>query len=421
MWAGALRRVWRALPLPPSTRLKAHLTVNWVRLRLHAAVRPHHKAQIARPEVTRVWPGEVILSAYLSDINGIGRAGRLTHQALKAWPTRVLAHDIRLDSRGSDVAAKAGEGGIWLCHCNPPEVFQFMATGDERLWRNRYRIGYWAYELQTLPSSWVPAIALFHEVWAPSQFVADSILSALGDVTTVIRVVPHPLPKLHGIAGDRGTFGTLNRFTFLAMFDTRSSAARKNPFGAVQAFQSAFSAEDQAALLIVKVVFADDDRHTMSKLRHITSQWSNIRIITEHMSDNQTLELIASVDCLVSLHRSEGFGLTISEAMSLGTAVIATNWSAPAEFSQGAAVLVPYRLVPAVDESGRYDVAGQVWADPDLEFAAKAMRRLRRNRRERETLAEAARARVVERFGRPILPDRYERFLRRNLQQAAAE
>lgn len=377
---------------------------------------------MVRPDASRIRPGDIILSGYLSDVNGIGRAGRLTEHALSEWPAQVLTHDLRDDNRGSRVAAATTSGGIWLCHCNPPEVLHFLTTGDPRIWRHRYRIGYWAYELQVIPESWMPAISFFHEIWAPSQFVANAIIAARRDNSTLVRVVPHPLPEYRGITSNRTKFDTAGRFAFLAMFDTRSTAARKNPFGAVKAFQAAFSAEDSDVLLIVKVVFAADDRGTMARLKQMTSAWPNIRLVTEHLTDRETLELMASIDCHISLHRSEGFGLTIAEAMWLGIPVIATNWSAPVEFAEGAAILVPYTLVTAIDENGRYGIAGEVWADPDLDFAARAMRRLRADTSYRQTLGSTARRQVIERLGNPILPDRHQQYLRRERRrQMAAE
>ena len=151
----------------------------------------------------------------------------------------------------------------------------------------------------------------------------------------------------------------------------------------------------------------------MAQLRAVVADWPNIHIRTEHMSDQQTLQLIASVDCLVSLYRSEGFGLTLVEAMLLRTAVIATNWSAPVEFAKDAAILVPYRLVPVEDPSGHYALRGRVWAEPDLTFSAAAMRDLYEDREKLAQLVDRAARLVAERLRPGISFEGYERFFSR--------
>jgi glycosyltransferase involved in cell wall biosynthesis len=407
----SLRWVWRALPLPHSLRFRIRLAVNWARANYRKLRTPDVTRKL---DAARIHPGGIVVSAYLSDVNGIGRAGRLTHDAMRCWPAKVLPHDLRKDSSGLAIAKAAPKGGIWLCHCNAPEVLHLLRHGDPRLWHNRYRIGYWAYELEQLPDSWVPAIGFFHEIWAPSLFVAKSISAVRSDASTAVRVVPHPLPDVSHVFPNREVLGTSKRFSFLAMFDTLSSEARKNPLGAVRAFQRAFNRDQTAVQMIVKIVNADKDRSTMEQLLSLVAGWPNIQIRTEHMSDQQTLQLIASVDCLVSLYRSEGFGLTVVEAMLLRTAVIATNWSAPAEFAEDAAILVPYRLVPVEDSSGRYALPGRMWAEPDLGFAAAAMRDLFEDREKVAKLVERAASLIVKRLSPGISFDGYERFLRRS-------
>lgn len=360
-----------------------------------------------RPEV--VVPGPIVLSAYLGDVNGIGRAGRLTLESIQTWGGNVIAHDLRADPGGLRI--KVGPvGGVWLAHCNPPEIMPFMVGHTAHVWADRYRVGYWAYELQRIPNEWVPAIRLFNEIWAPSQFVADAILAAAGDQAPLVRVVPHPQPRRDDIVPDRTRFGIDQRFTCLCMFDGRSTLARKNPMGAIAAFKRAF-APSAEAVLIVKAVEIDAEPRALADLQAATAGWPNIRIFTEHLGDRDVLELIASVDAYVSLHRSEGFGLPIAEAMTLGVPSVVTGWSGSAEFAEGAVVAVPYRLVPAADPSRRYERPDLQWAEPDLDAAAAALRRLASEPAFRAELSATARRLAGERLQHPIPAAHLMRFI----------
>jgi len=353
--------------------------------------------------------GPVIVSGFLSDVNGIGRAGRLTLDSVRQWDARVIAHDLRTDPKGKQVTV-GPSGGIWLAHCNAPEAMMFMIGPTARIWADRYRIGYWAYELERIPPEWLPAVRLFNEIWAPTQFVADAIRNAAGDDVPVIRVVPHPQPSREHIKPDRARFGIDGRFTCLAMFDSRSTAMRKNPMGAIAAFQRAFAPADDA-VLIVKAVESGAEPKAFAELRAAAVGWPNIRFVTAHFSDSEVLELIASVDVLISLHRSEGFGLPIAEAMTLGVPAVVTGWSGSAEFAEGAVVTIPYRLVPATDPSSRYARPDLHWAEPDLDAAAAALRRLAAEPAWRAELSATARRLAAERLQHPIDATHLRRFI----------
>ena len=368
----ALRWAWRALPVSEQARLRvAPYFDRWlpavaVRIR-HGTPKP--PAWLYPRPASEISAGDFVLSGFLTDATGIGRAGRMSLGALQASQLTVIAHDLRTPAPRT--VSHSG-GGIWLGHCNPPEAVAFLMQSD--LAKDRYRIGYWAWELPELPRDWVPAIALFHELWAPSQFVADAIEKSRGEADVLIRVVPHPLPDMTAAQRDRTRFGLDEEvFAFLCMYDVRSTAARKNPMGAVMAFQMAFSPDDQSVCLIVKVNSTDPDPDCLNPLHQQIQGWFNIQLIVESLSDADADTLIASADVFDSLHRSEGFGLSIAQAMTLGRAVIATGWSGNVDFTEGGIISVPYNLTPAEDPSGRYDLPGQVWAEPDLAAAAKAM------------------------------------------------
>lgn len=385
-----LQSIWRRMPVSRSLRATVGPLL-W-----HIVTR-RGRANLRRTsDAATIEPGPIIISANLSDLTGIGRAGRLTVAAAEAWGVPILRHDIPADPQALRVPADLPPGGIWLAHCNPPETMALLSHDTERLWATRYRIGYWAYELPRLPPIWREAISFFHEIWTPSSFVAEAVERARGNARTIVRVVPHPVAIEPALPVERKGGGPL---TFMVMVDARSSLSRKNPFGAIEAFQRAFAPEDAGVRLLLKVVAAWKDPRGIRRLREAGAGWPNIEFVEDELSDAETQRLVASSDCLVSLHRAEGFGLPIAEAMQAGLPVIATDWSGNTDLTRGATYEVPYRLVPARDATGRYSGTGQDWADPDIAVAADLMRQLRDDPAGRVAMAARGRKRVLELCG----------------------
>lgn len=399
----SLRQAYRQLPLPMAIRARLSPALGVVQQQITSRSVP---PPLPLDAIRR---GDVVISAFLTDHSGIARAGRLTRDSLLTWGVPVTEHDITADPT-AEMVPDVAPGGVWVCHCNPPEAVPVLIEETERLWANRYRIAVWAYELEQLPPGWPPMLAHFHEIWAPSQFVADAIRRSAGAGGPVVRVVPHPMPLP---PGERPARTPHRPFTFLTMFDARSTAARKNPMGAITAFQRAFTPASNEVALLVKASFSDHDDAAMQQLHAAIEGWPNISVTTTHLTDTETLELIAGADCLVSLHRSEGFGLTIAEAMTVGTPTIITGWSAPAEFSKGAAVEIAYDLVPVSDATGRYmGTSGLHWADARLDDAARAMRELVADPARWQALSAAGLVRAHEQLCQPIPAANYRRFLK---------
>lgn len=324
-------------------------------------------------------PGPVIVSGLLSRFSGIGRAGRLTVEALEATCDLVIRHDAE-----QALATRLGEtlpfpiaepGGLWIVHLNAPEAEKILSCYQTEDFATRRRVGYWAYELQPAPKSWKRVAAMFDEIWAPSQFTADAIRAVVPNAT--VRIVPHPTPDISGVQADRAAFGLpSDAVIFFCMFDTLSSEVRKNPFGAVNAYLTAFPQAPEGVMLLVKASCPPGTSPSLIQLLKRIKR-PDIRLITDHFSDSEMLVLLASIDVLVSLHRAEGFGLALQEAMALGRPVIATGWSGNLEFMTSEnSVLIGHQLISVDDLRGRYDGRGRVWAEPDTDEAAYHIRRL---------------------------------------------
>lgn len=379
-----LRAVWISSPS------------RFVRLKVHQAVLAWRRRRHRRARVEGLGdglkPGPVLVSGFLNETLGIGQGGRLTAGALERADFDVVRHDLRpLIAEGAAPDWRLPtEGGVWLMHCNPPEALAAFDAVEYAALFGRYRIGYWAWELPRAPKAWLKAARFFDEIWTPSQFTADS----LAGCGVPVRVMPHPLLE-PAARRDHARFGMPPRaVNFLAMADLRSSATRKNPLGAVEAFVRAYPRAQGRAALTVKIVQSGADPAAMERLTEAVAGRPDIRILTEDLPGQAVLDLIATADVLLSLHRAEGFGLTLSEALGLGRAALATAWSGNMEFMAGLPdALVPCRLVPVEDAAGLY--AGQAWADPDLDAAAAAIRRLTDDAALRARIGAAGREAVL--------------------------
>ncbi len=199
-------------------------------------------------------------------------------------------------------------------------------------------IGYWAWELEHFPPKWVRHVTSYHEIWTPSDFVTQAVYGAIrrdnASIATQVTTMPFGLRvDAESYSADRSLFDLPeNAFVFLVVFDYFSCIERKNPIGAIQAFLKAFpERENQEVFLIVKsmnVQFASAADFVTAHLpmMELTRDYHNIRHIQYHLSGATLKTLKASVDCLVSLHRSEGYGLNLLEFMMLGKPVIATAY-----------------------------------------------------------------------------------------------
>jgi glycosyltransferase involved in cell wall biosynthesis len=169
---------------------------------------------------------------------------------------------------------------------------------------------------------------------------------------------------------------------------------RKNPFGVIDAFKAAFE-PNEGPLLLVKTLNGDKRRDCLERILIACSDRPDIEVRDGHLGSDEQLSLIAEADVLVSLHRSEGYGMHLAEAMAAGTTIIATNYSGPVDFlDSSCAELIPYRLVPVEELEGAYGTGE--WAEPDLGAASSAMRRLYDNPTLRAQLVMSAQQHLDE-------------------------
>jgi glycosyltransferase involved in cell wall biosynthesis len=257
---------------------------------------------------------------------------------------------------------------INLLHINPEHIVPTLLAMGPSL-ASRYNIGYWVWETADWPDRWIPIASLVREVWTPSQFSREAIAKKIDRPITVIphNVAPEVPPGTHRDIPP-------GEVVFLAMLDFYSLPERKNPVGILEAFRRAFGSSRSGARLILKINNPKQRPDVMKVVQRYVDEMPWVVLLTDSMDRLALNTLLDSCDCYVSLHRSEGFGLPIAEAMYLGKIVIATGWSGNMDFmDEGNSLPVRYGLVELMQDCPPY-AKGSVWAEPDLDHAAQLMR-----------------------------------------------
>lgn len=389
-WLTAGRRVWRSVTPARLRRSAQPLVLGLMEQRIRAAIRRGENA----PE-----RGPLIVSGLLNEAKGVSEGARLSFGALRAAGFSPIVHDLRRLFTGEDnhlPAARAG--GVWFIHVNAPEAMHALGRSTAEQWLGRYRIGYWAYELPRAPRSWARMAEVFHEIWAPSRFVADALQEA--GVRAPVRVMPHPVAMGEPAElADRKRFGIPDdAFAVLAMGDLDSSAARKNLDGAIEIYRRAFPSSESARL-IVKIRQDGSYPAFLARARQLAGPRPDISFVTGDLPSLDLRRLIASVDVLLSPHRSEGFGLPLAEAFLAGVPALATGWSGNLDFMGDLPeLLIASSPVPVRDPYGVYRAPGEVWAEPNVSDAAGKLRALAGDPDRRRRLALRGRE-AVEALG----------------------
>ncbi len=254
-------------------------------------------------------------------------------------------------------------------------------------------VGFWAWELERLPSYWRNAFTFYDEIWASTRF-AEAAFSL--EKLRPIRLMPMAVvaPEVQRDISRRELNLPRDATMFLVVFDFRSFASRKNPEAVVRAFQQAFPGGDENVFLVIKTMGADENS---GRLEHLTELCTDPRISLRDikLDRDELIGLIRASDAFVSLHRSEGFGRGPAEAMLLGRPTILTGYSGTNDFAtEECAYIVDYELVPVTH--GEYPgVEGQRWADANVETAARHMRQIYERPDEARRIGELGRAQVL--------------------------
>lgn len=383
----------RLLPKPVRNAAREFLR------RRRAAAMPAKPARAATP-----LPAGVNVVGYFSRDTGVGESARAGAAACEAGG--LLVRRVDVDSAAAPGARAAYR--VTVAHVNAAQTLEIRSTLAAVFEPSAYNIALWHWELPELPDHWSGAAAAVDEIWAPSAFIQSAIsrkvsvpVVHLPHGVTLGPVEPCPPSELGVPEG---------RFVFLCMFDFDSVVQRKNPAGAVEAFRRAFPGASEAALLI-KTTGGEQHAEAYARLAESVRSLGGVYLCDRTLTRAKANGLIASCDAVVSLHRSEGFGLVLAEAMSLGKPVVATGWSGNMDFmSSGNSCPVAYDLV-TLDRDYHVYAAGQQWAEPDLDHAAFCLRRIVSDTPWRRELGQRACATMATQFSPRAAGLRYRRRL----------
>jgi glycosyltransferase involved in cell wall biosynthesis len=256
----------------------------------------------------------------------------------------------------------------------------------------RHNVGFWVWELEQFPRDWHGAFKLVDEVWTPTGFVRDAIAAATDKpVLRMPKAIEFDVPRNM----DRAHFGLQQcEFVFLFSYDFNSFAARKNPEAVIAAFREAFADTARSVRLLVKSTNGGRFPDKLAALQRSVAGDVRIEVRDGFLSRSEMFGLQNAVDCYVSLHRAEGFGLGMAECMYLGKPVIATGYSGNLDFmDRDNSLLVDFKMIPVRDGDYPY-WQGQQWADPEVAHAAHLMRQVFEDRDFAQRIGAAAAASI---------------------------
>ena len=278
-----------------------------------------------------------------------------------------------------------------IAHMAPGNVPVIAAAIPKVLSRNRFVASVCYWETQDVKRVHVSGMPLVDEIWTISSFCAQGFEQI---TAKPVRVIPYPLPASQGAPGIvRQHLGLSDEYVVGFQFDAMSTLARKNPEAVICAYRAAFPKVRNDTVLVIKTVNLVVEPGARATLETAALGRPDIRIIDEFWPREINDSFSVDIDCYVSLHRAEGLGIGMGAAMAAGTPVIATGYSCHLDFmSDTDAILIPYRLVPVGEH--QYYNPKSMWAEPDVDAAADALRLLRDDAELRRNLGERGRVAV---------------------------
>ena len=357
--------------------------LNWIRkdgvaqIRIpHELLPPQDEGPTAVTAPCAMEPGVRIAGYFRAEL-GIGEAARLLAGAVDAagLPYSTMTYGATVSRQDHPFQEREGSsaGDVNVLCVNADATPRFRRDVGPGFFAGRHTVGYWFWEIERFPEALHPAFDVVDEVWTATNFVADAVRRAGGKPVFTVPL-PVPVPRCSpNITRER--LGLPHRFTFLFLFDFLSILERKNPLGLIEAFKTAFS-PGEGPVLVIKSINGDLRIGALERLRAAAADRPDIVIVDGYFAAAEKDALIGLCDCYVSLHRSEGLGLTMAEAMALGKPVIGTGYSGNLHFMHsGNSFLVDYVLT-AVPAGCEPYPEGSVWAEPDLDDCARLMRQV---------------------------------------------
>jgi glycosyltransferase involved in cell wall biosynthesis len=333
---------------------------------------------------------------------GLGEAIRLLIKAMKKAdiPVALLNYDVHTyhqhnDSSYTDFTTEAPYP-INLVLLGPSEASKVITFfPDVELFKNKYNIYYLNWESEYFPPDYVENIKLYDEIWVPSNYCKD-VISKLVDKP--VTVVHYPI-EIETIEDEESkSFYDTSAFNFLFMFDYNSTLERKNTLNLIDAFEKAFGKNDKSVCLTIKTSKSTRFQKDKEKLMNKINGFENIKIVEKIFEKNTLHNIIKGCDSYISLHRSEGFGLTMAEAMFFAKPTIGTGYSGNLEFMTNEnSFLVDYEMAKAGVDYANYD-KNTIWSEPNVDHAATLLKKIKENSNSVSKIALKGQATIKDDF-----------------------
>ncbi|MBC7846060.1 MAG: glycosyltransferase family 4 protein [Flavobacterium sp.] len=324
---------------------------------------------------------------YIDGMFGLGEAVRLNIKA-------ATKHGIPLSLINYDKVKRninyeySFDYSINLVQISLKDLKSFFGIINPNIFKGRYTILYLVWESEYIDPELAENLNLFNEIWTTSKYCKSIFQKTYKNP---IIIIPHPVEVSIKPLDNPNTLQVFNekKFSFLFIFSYHSSIERKNPFFLIEAFKAAFRDNDDVEL-IIKTVNSDQYKKSKNRLQQCVSDAKNIKIYDIELDKNSLNQLINTCDAYVSMHHSEGFGLTLAEAMYLGKPTVATNYSGNTEFmNQDNSYLIDYKI-SLIEEPDLNFCAKTIWANPILGDAVDKLKEVYENSELRKLKASNA-------------------------------
>ena len=352
---------------------------------------------------------QVRILGFFNQTFGLAEASRRTLKAIQTTPIKVSTTQIPYSGKHigkekntlTDNKIPKDKNEIRIFHFNNDHFDRLITDWGKSILHCKYSIGFWHWELPDFPNDNLPWFNKIDEIWVPSRFVFDAIAPKS---SKPVQIIPLGLDEevLNPPPPDCQKFGIPNKkVIFLIMFDFYSVIERKNPISGILAFTELVrnKAYGDKVHLVVKISNQHADstgvKLLLETLDMIDPQ--KVTLIDQVLTRKDILQLINSCDSLISLHRSEGFGLHLAEAMAMGKSVLSTNWSGNVDFMDATnSYPINFDIVPLENDAGSYK-KGNFWAEVDLEHAVSQMKKVLENEFSgNEVIKQNAKRQIIE-------------------------
>jgi len=316
---------------------------------------------------------------------GLNRVGGMILNALDKELSTKIYHIFKFDLPRNSLRLSGNKSFFFNTNVfigNPDFLFTYILRKPQFLLSRYNNIALWFWELNKLPISWLLASKFFKEIWVQSDF----ILQNLNKYNIPTKKIPFVINIRFSNKLNRSYFNIpRNKFCFIFTFDFLSFYQRKNPEAVISAF-NLLSETQKNIHLVIKTTNAELSPYFKNKLSNLILGNKNISFIDKTYDDDTHYSLLSICDCYISLHRSEGLGLGLAEAMFLGLPVIGTNYSGNLEFmNKENSLLVDYNLIKMPPNYYPHS-SDQYWADPKILHAVELMSKVIKKKSLREKL-----------------------------------